>query len=132
MQLFSEKFKQFAKGYLDSSNICIATFSKVYTDNFIEQVKNRDDVIIVEISEENRETVVVYLQALISKIIKAKKYVADPERFFISEDIAVMVTDHGIRNLVKLAKGWICSCDFYKEHQLCSHIIALEEYLKNK
>ena len=43
--------------YFDSPNRCIATLSKVCSDDFIERIKKRDDVLLIGISEENRDLV---------------------------------------------------------------------------
>lgn len=130
MELFSEKFKQVVLNYLDSSNTCIVTLSKVYTDTFIEQIKNRKDVILIEIEEETRDAKEKYIETLLRKITKAKRYLSEPERFTINSNEVTLVTDHGIRKLTKQGKEWICNCDFFQENNLCSHIIALEEHLK--
>lgn len=132
MQLLSKNFKKFALSYFDSPNICIATLSKVYNDDFTEQLRNRDDVIIIEISEANRELVEEYLRALISKIFKAKNYINDPTRFVVTNDNVSIRSDHGTRNLNKIDERWVCDCDFFKKNSICSHIIALEQHLKNE
>jgi hypothetical protein len=130
MQLFSENFKELVIKYLDSSNTCIATLSKVYSDEFIENIKNRNDVIMIEITGENREEKEKYIQILLKKISKAKKYLADYSRFTIHQDQVSMITDHGVKKLKKQNEDWICNCDFFDKNNICSHIIALEEYLK--
>jgi nucleoside-triphosphatase len=130
MELFSESFKHLVIEYFDSPNICIATLSKVYSDNFTGQIKNRDDVILVELSEGNRDLQKKYLEALIGKILKAQRYVCEPERFVVKLNDATVTTDHGVRNLRRQENKWICDCGFYKENSICSHLIALEEYLK--
>ena len=53
--LLSEKFRDLVLKYLDAPNICVATISSVYEDSFIKSIKGRDDVVVVEISAENRE-----------------------------------------------------------------------------
>ena len=77
MELYSEKFKSLVKTYLDSPNTCLATLSKVYSDNFIEAVKKRNDIFLIEINEENRDEQKKYIETLLSKIAKAKKYISD-------------------------------------------------------
>ncbi|MEB3212487.1 MAG: nucleoside-triphosphatase [Leptolyngbyaceae bacterium] len=57
MQMHSDQFKNLVIGYLDANNLCIATVSAVYEDDFIGSVKSRNDVRIVEISPENRDEV---------------------------------------------------------------------------
>jgi len=130
MELFSEKFRQLVLRYLDSPNTCIATLSKVFADDFIEKIKNRDDIILIEINQENRGFMKKYIETLIRKIAKAKRYAAKPERFAVNSNGMSIKTDHGIRHLKKLKEAWICECEFFRENQICSHIIAAEEFLK--
>jgi nucleoside-triphosphatase len=130
MELFSEKFKALAKKYFDSPNTCIATLSKVYSDEFTEAIKKRNDIFLIEINEENRDGKEKYLETLLRKIAKAKRYVSEPNRFSINQNDVSITTDHGTRNLTKQKEGWICNCNFFQENKVCSHIIALEEYLK--
>jgi len=130
MQLLSGNFKELVIDYLDSPNICVATLSKVYDDDFTIAIKNRDDVIIVEIFDNDREAAGRYLKALIGKVIKAKRYAANASRFTVGENQAAIKTDHGTRSLERTSCGWMCACDFFKTNHICSHIIALEEHLK--
>ena len=130
MELFSEKFKALVQKYFDSPNTCIATLSKVYSDEFTELIKKRKDIFLIEITEENRDEKEKYLETLLRKIAKAKRYVSEPDRFLINQQEASIRTDHSTRTLIKQKEGWICNCDFFKENKVCSHIIALEEYLK--
>lgn len=130
MELFSKRFKQLVLNYLNSPNICISTLSKVYNDAFINQIKDRDDIILIEINEKNRDVKEKYLKILLKKILKAKKYISRPDIFKISQNKVSMVTDHGTRKLTKQKEKWICNCDFFQKNNICSHVIALEEYLR--
>lgn len=130
MELFSDKFKEIVVRFLGSENLCIATLSKVYTNDFIEQIKKRNDIIIVEIAQENREVKKKLVEDLIKKIIKAKKYAGEPERFKIGHKKAVIKTEYGIRHITLTENKLICDCEFFKENQLCSHTIATEEFLR--
>lgn len=129
MQLFSESFKKAALMFLDSANICIATISKVYNDSFTDNIKKRDDVIIVEISEDNREEKYEFIVLLISKMLKAKKYVTEPERFTFGLNETVIKSEHGIRKVVNNSGKFSCSCDFYGKYGICSHIIAVKDMI---
>jgi len=126
MELFSERFKRLVVKFLDSPNICIATVSKVYSDSFTESIKNRDDVITVEITEKNREERQTFVVSLLKKITKAKRYLAEPERFSTSPDGISLRTDHGVRRLMKNNEGWSCDCDFFADNRICSHVIAAD------
>jgi len=132
MQLPSEKFRQLAIDYFDSPNIVLATLSKVFNDDFANNVRGRKDVIIIEISEENRNAMESYIRALIGKILKARRYIGEPSRFSINGNDAMIKTDHGLRHLKNINLNPICECDFFKKHGICSHVIALEEYLAKK
>ncbi len=130
MELYSEKFKKAALKFLNSENLCIATLSKVYADVFIENIKKRDDVIIIEISQKDREAKQKFIEDIVGKVIKARRYVSEPKRFSIENNKAIMKTDHGNRHLICRKKDWICDCEFYRENKICSHVIAFEEFLK--
>ena len=128
MELFSEKFKELTIKYLNSLNICIVTLSKIYSNDFTEKIKGRGDVILIEITEKNREEKFKLIENLIKKVKKAKRYLNEPARFSIKNDGMILKTDHGIRNLERKDKGWACNCDFFHKNKICSHIIALEEF----
>ncbi len=130
MQLTSQKFKRIVKKYLDASNVCIATISKIYSDEFIEEIKKRSDTFLVEITQENREEKKNYVENLLKKIIKAKRYISEENRFLIDKKRANITTDHGIRKLEKQKNIWICDCDFFQDNKVCSHTIAIEEYIR--
>jgi nucleoside-triphosphatase len=55
MELFSDRFKALALNYLNSTNTFIGTISKIYEDEFIKSVKGRSDIVLIEITPENRE-----------------------------------------------------------------------------
>lgn len=54
MELFSDRFKELVLTYLNASNDFIGTVTNVYSDEFVEKVKQRDDVRIIEVTEDNR------------------------------------------------------------------------------
>lgn len=131
MELYSNDFKELTTNYLNSQNICIATISKIYNDEFTEKIKNRDDVILVEINEENRLIKEKFIQEMIKKIQKAKNYLNEQERININENRATIITNKRKRNLIKEKDGWVCDCEFFIQNKICSHSIALNEFLKN-
>ncbi|MFA4942115.1 MAG: nucleoside-triphosphatase [Patescibacteria group bacterium] len=132
MQLPSDKFRQLVVDYFDSDNIVLATLSKVFNNDFTNKLRDRKDIIIIEISEENRNETEGYVRALIGKILKAKKYISDPSRISINNDQATIRTDHGLRHLKNIDSKLICECDFFEKYGICSHVITLEEYLRKK
>jgi nucleoside-triphosphatase len=130
MELFSDKFKEVVLKFLTSTNICLATLSKVYSDDFTQALKNRNDVILVEVTEGNRNEQVKFVRDLIDKIMKAKKYLSDHSRFIIKDDKVVVKSDHGIRELIRNGHNLTCNCQFFMENKICSHFIAAKELLK--
>ncbi len=130
MELYSEKFKKATNLILNSPNICLVTLSKIYSDDFIENIKKRKDIILIELTENNRELNQKFVEDLIGKIIKAKKYINEPRRFKIELEKATIDAEHGTRNLIKRDNQWLCDCDFFTQKKICSHVIALEELYK--
>lgn len=57
MQLLSKEFKTMAREFLESENCLVATMKLDYEHPFINMIKTRDDVIIIELTENNREEV---------------------------------------------------------------------------
>ena len=128
MQLFSENSKKMVLEFLNSTNTCVATITSVYEDDFTKAVKARNDVIIIEITPENRVARLEFARTLLKKIEKAKRYVSEPERFSFKDNTEVTVrSDHNLRKLVYTNNAWHCECDFFRSHAICSHVIALEE-----
>jgi len=68
MELFSEEFKDLVRKYLDSENICIATISKVYSNGFIEEIKDREDIEIIEITRENHPEKQKLIESMIDQL----------------------------------------------------------------
>lgn len=130
MQLFSNKFKNLVLQYLNSPNTCLAAISYVFHNDFTESIKERDDVILVKISTENREEQEKFLSQLLKKIEKAKRYISEPERFKIGDSKIELKSEHSTRNLVLENKKWKCDCDFFKQYKICSHVIATKETTK--
>ncbi len=70
MELFSENFKELVTNYLDSDNVFIATVSKVYEDDFIRRIKSRKDVLLYEITPENREEKLIEIKDYLNGLLK--------------------------------------------------------------
>ena len=70
MELFSENFKDLVTNYLNSDNVFIATVSKVYEDDFIRRIKSRKDVLLYEITPENRGEKLAEIKDYLKKLLK--------------------------------------------------------------
>lgn len=133
MQLLSEQFKDAALRFFNSPNTCLATITSVYEDGFTRSVKNRDDIILVEITPRNREEKMIFILMLLKKIEKARRYVVNAERFTIQDnDTVLFKSEHDTRKLFHQNKHWNCSCDFFNQYKICSHSIATEEFIKSR
>lgn len=55
MQLNSELYKKLVVDYLNQPNPFIGTLSKIYDDEFTDQLRKRDDIEIIEVTLENRD-----------------------------------------------------------------------------
>jgi nucleoside-triphosphatase THEP1 len=69
MEFMSPNFEQLVTTYLDAPNLCIATLSAVYENEAIKRIKQRDDVVIVEITPENRDAMLRTLLEQVNKTI---------------------------------------------------------------
>lgn len=127
MELFSDKFKDLVVKYMNAENIFLATLSKVYQDDFTKSLIDRDDLLIVEITKENRNAQKVFVELLLKKIVKARKYIEEPERFKIKGDFAEMRSTHAKRNLRYILGRWNCDCEFFGKYKICSHSLALQD-----
>jgi hypothetical protein len=67
---------------------------------------------------------------MIGKIEKAKRYAQERERFHI-ENLTVTMDGANNTHRISYADGkWVCDCDYFRSHRLCTHTMALEEILK--
>ncbi len=70
MQMYSQVFTELAQKYLDTPNICIMTVSEKYTCNFIEDIKKREDIELIELTLENRDRMKTYILEKIAAFSK--------------------------------------------------------------
>lgn len=133
MQLYSEPFKKYVLKCFDSEATTISTISAIYYDPFIEEIKKRTDVILLELTEKNRNSMAEYILTLVRKINKARRYMREPQRFSFTSAGIIVTSDHSTpenRRVVHLntPHGHICTCDFSKREYggICSHILAAE------
>ena len=132
MQLFSKSFRRLVLKFFGSRNTCLATLSSVYRDDFTANLRGRDDIILVQITPDNREDQAKFVAELLRKVEKARRYISEPGRFTVSGSLLELKSEHGVRHLSRnsVDGGWSCDCNFYGLHQVCSHVIAAEEFAK--
>jgi nucleoside-triphosphatase THEP1 len=54
MQLYSQRFKELAAIYLRAGNHFLGTITSVYEDEFVKTIKARQDILLCEVTPENR------------------------------------------------------------------------------
>lgn len=64
--------------------------------------------------------------SLISKIEKAKRYAAEPERVKFRSFEADFRGDNDAHRVGLEGDSWRCTCDYFSAHRICAHVMALE------
>src|SRR4030042_324119 len=77
---------------------------------------------------------VVYLKSkmrssLIGKIEKAKRYAQEPDRVTFSGLTAVFRGENEAHKLHYSNGKWHCTCHFFSQWEICSHVMALQQIL---
>jgi hypothetical protein len=67
--------------------------------------------------------------SLIGKVEKAKRYAEQPGRVTLSEFAADFRGDHNNYTVTYKGKKWHCTCQYFSQRDICSHIMALERLL---
>jgi nucleoside-triphosphatase len=70
MELSTDSFKDLTLRYLNSTNTCLVTVSEVFNCKFIEDIKKRDDVLLIGLTPENREEQEIAIQSMLSEFNK--------------------------------------------------------------
>lgn len=65
------------------------------------------------------------------KKVKAEKYAKELERFEIIDFNVKMKSKHDIRYIKYLNGKYECTCDWYIHNGICSHIMAIQNILKD-
>jgi hypothetical protein len=64
--------------------------------------------------------------SLISKIEKAKRYAAEPERVHFQALEVSFRGDNGTHKIRLSGDEWSCECEHFVVHGLCSHVMTLQ------
>ncbi|MBW2967620.1 AAA family ATPase [Candidatus Woesearchaeota archaeon] len=67
MELFSDRFRELVRQYLDSPNMFFGTLSKVYHDRFTDEIRKRADVKVIELDPSGRERVYASIRRLLQE-----------------------------------------------------------------
>jgi len=64
--------------------------------------------------------------SLISKIEKAKRYAAEPDRVQFQALEVSFRGDNGTHKIRLAGDEWSCECDHFVVHGLCTHVMTLQ------
>jgi hypothetical protein len=67
--------------------------------------------------------------SLIGKIEKAKRYAQEPDRVTFSGLTAVFRGENDDHKLSYAHGKWQCTCRFFSQWEICSHVMALQQIL---
>ena len=67
--------------------------------------------------------------SLIGKIQKAHLYAQEPDRVEVQEFAASFRGDHDTYNVTFHGGRWKCTCEFFVEWDVCSHVMATQRLL---
>ena len=67
--------------------------------------------------------------SLIGKVEKAKRYAQEPDRVTLSEFAADFRGEHSSYSVSYKDRKWHCTCHFFSQWGLCSHVMALQQLL---
>jgi hypothetical protein len=70
-------------------------------------------------------------EALQEEREKAKRYASEPDRFKVLAIALEMASDQGKCLITYDDLGWGCTCLFFQEQITCSHIMEVQQLLKN-
>ncbi|HEY8648168.1 MAG TPA: hypothetical protein VIM50_02230 [Candidatus Limnocylindria bacterium] len=64
--------------------------------------------------------------SLISKIEKAKRYAAEPDRIHFQALDVSFRGDNGSHRVRLSGDAWSCECDHFAVHGLCTHVMTMQ------
>jgi hypothetical protein len=67
--------------------------------------------------------------SLIGKIEKAHRYAQEPDRVEVHEFSASFRGDHGLYTVSYRGEQWSCTCSFFPQWGVCSHIMATQRMM---
>lgn len=133
MQVMSRKFMELLDRIADSNKNVVGTICYEDEIEYIKEFKNKDNVELVVLDENNRDDIPLEIVSklnrndalYLSKIELAKKYASESERYKYYDDKVILKSTHDSRIITKENGIYCCTCDYYKDNGVCSHILSL-------
>ena len=131
MQVLSMKYRELLISLLKSEKIVIGTIF-LNPSEWLDDFKKMDGLELINMTLDNRNEIPLQIvdmvtknnEGLNKKILKAKKYSNEKERFKVFDNHVEIIGEHDLRTVKKENNNYTCDCEFYKENGTCSHIIA--------
>ncbi|MBQ6478672.1 MAG: hypothetical protein IJI44_04800 [Erysipelotrichaceae bacterium] len=133
MQMMSQGFKRLLEKMAECEKHLIATICLEDEIEYIREFKKRGGVRLFVLDEDNRKDVPLEVCRLVGgddevylgKIELALKYRNEKERYEYNGDRIVLHSEHGIRTITANEEGYHCTCEYYAQNGICSHILSL-------
>ena len=133
MQMMSQGFKRLLEKMAGSDRYLIATICLEDEIEYIREFKKREGVRLFVLDENSREDIPLKVCRLVcgddevylSKIELALKYRNEKERYEYSNGRIVLHSQHGVRTITADEEGYHCTCEYYEQNGICSHILSL-------
>ena len=133
MQLLSKQFERLILQIAESGKILIATICYDDDLDFVRQFKEREDMKLFILNEEDRDHIPLQIVEAVcrdddiymEKLALARKYRNEKERYAFEDGKIILNSTHGTRTITRSEGIWHCDCDYYKETGTCSHILSL-------
>ena len=133
MPTLSDRFKETLDKLADCGKILIGSICLEDEVDYIRDFKQRNDVTIYTLDLENRDALPLEVIRIVmseddlylSKLALARYYKKDPSRFEHKKNKVIIHSTHGTRIVTKDKDMYKCTCYYYKENGVCSHILSL-------
>ena len=132
MQLYSDKFKKLLLDLHKSERKIIATICMIDTDfTAVYKDINKDNLYTLDLNNRNEMPFILAErinqddELYLSKLKLSLLYNREQDRFTYEDDKIILRSTHGIRTISKENGTYHCTCDYYKDHGTCSHIMAI-------
>lgn len=123
-KLANPVFKSRVLHLINAPELVIVSAANTLKSEFLDDLISRPDTVLFYVTPDNRDYKLAAAQTFIHKFQKSERYAGDPLKFIQQHDHIDFHSTHGARVLQNNPAGWSCSCDYYQEANICSHLLA--------
>ena len=133
MQMMSENFVGWLEKLGNGSRTLIASICLEDEIPYIRDFKKREENRLYVLDASNREripwevcrTVNADDETYLGKLELARQYRSEIERYTFEENRIILRSTHGTRTITRDEEAYHCTCEYYQENGVCSHILSL-------